>query len=356
MKHRIGYIGYAGMGGGYHYEVAKDRADVCDDLAPVAVYDVRQCQRDLAVERGLIAYDNLEDLLANDEIDTVVVATPNQFHCELTCKALRAGKHVICEKPAAMSPAELQTMIDTANETGKLLFIHQNRRFDRDFMLVKHAIETGRLGKVYNIESKFCGGLMSGWRSFKDHGGGIFYDWGVHLIDQMVYLFNEPVKSVYADLRCEKSGEVDDRSTVEITFASGAKARVTVCGSFLAPYNRFEVYGEKGVMWVDDIYAESGTLRASTKSEWKTSMTTAYNENGPYEREERHLEEDLSRVTLPDDMPTLPQDWAKYLYKNIFDTIDGNAEMIVTHEQAMTVLRIIDAAFKSSETGKIIEF
>lgn len=356
MKHRVGFIGFDGMGSGYHYDVAKDRKDVHEDLAPVAVYDVRQSQRDLAVERGLIAYDNLENFLANNEIDVVVVATPNQFHCELTCKALEAGKHVVCEKPAAMSPAEFQTMVDTSKRTGKLLFVHQNRRFDRDFMLVKHAIETGRLGKVFNIESKFCGGKMDGWRSFKDHGGGILYDWGVHLIDQMVYLIDEPVKSVYADIRGEKSGEVDDRSVVEITFESGIKARVTVCGSFLAPYNRFEVYGEKAVMWVDDIYAESGTLRFSSESEWKSDMTIAYNEAGAYDREERFLEEHLARVSLPDDMPTLTQDWASHLYKNIFDTIDGKDEMIVKHGQVMSVLRIIEAAFKSSETGKIIEF
>lgn len=355
MKHRVGFIGFDGMGSGYHFDVAHDRSDVCDDLAPVAVYDVRESQRELARSRGVIAYDNLEDLLANDEIDVVVVATPNQFHCELTCKALEAGKHVVCEKPAAMSPEEFEKMVETSKRTGKLLFVHQNRRFDRDFMLLKHAIETDRLGKVYNINSNFCGGLMTGWRSFKDHGGGIFYDWGVHLIDQMVYLFDEPAKSVYADLRCEKSGEVDDRSTVEITFESGRKARVTVCGSFLAPYNRFEAYGEKGVLWMDDIYAEHATFRGATESHWESSMTFAYNENGAYEREQRHLKEELTRITLPDDMPTLSQDWASHLYRNIFDTIDGNAEMIVKHEQVMTVLRIIDAAFKSSETGEIIK-
>ena len=356
MKHRMGFIGFGGMGGGYHYEVAKDRSDVCNDLAPVAVYDIRESRRAVARERGLIAYDKLEDILSNDEIDVIVVACTNNFHCEMTCRALEAGKHVVCEKPAAMSPEEFGIMLDTAKRTGKKLFVHQNRRFDRDFMIVKKAVDEGRLGKVSTIESTFCGGMMTGWRSFKDHAGGILYDWGVHLIDQIVYLTGEPVKSVYADLKSEKTPEVDDRSVIEIKFESGLKARVTVCGSFLTPQPRFSVYGEKGVLWVDKIYAESGTLRFAKNAEWKAGMTDAYNENGPYKREELHLNEDIVSVQYPDDGTAFRQDWASYLYKNIFDTIDGNAQMIVKHDEVMTVLRIIEAAFKSSDTGNIVEF
>ena len=355
MTHKIGFIGFGGIASGYHYDVAKDRKDVCPNIEPYAVYDVRQSRRDVAIERGLIAYDNLEDFLANDEIDIVVVATPNQFHCEYSCKALEAGKHVICEKPAAMSPAEFQIMSDTSKKCGKLLLIHQNRRTDRDFMVLKHAKDTGRFGKIYNIESKFCGGLMTGWRCFKDHGGGIFYDWGVHLIDQMVYLMNEPVKTVYADLKNEKSYEVDDNFFLELIFESGTSARITVSGTFLPPHNRFEVYGEKGILWTEKIFQENANFRHAKKSEWTTEVVDAYNENGVYPRESKYIAEEIETISLPGGYPTFAQDWAMYSYRNMIDAIDGRAEMNVTHEQVMTTLRIIDAAFESSKTGKAVQ-
>ncbi len=99
MKHRVGFIGFGDMGGGYHFQVARDRKDVCDDLAPVAVCDLRPERRAFAEENGLKTYENVDEFLKNDEFDIVVVATPNNLHCEMTCKALEAGKHVICEKP-----------------------------------------------------------------------------------------------------------------------------------------------------------------------------------------------------------------------------------------------------------------
>jgi uridylate kinase len=95
MKHRIGFIGYGNMGGGYHWEVAHDRTDVCDDLKPVAVFDFRESQRKLAEERGMKAYDNFDDFIKHEDMDIVVVACGNNFHCEMTCRALEAGKIVI---------------------------------------------------------------------------------------------------------------------------------------------------------------------------------------------------------------------------------------------------------------------
>ena len=353
MKHGVGFIGFGHMGSGYHYQVAEDRRDAAD-LTPVAVYDVRQSQRDLAVERGLKAYDDLDKFLSDDEFDVVVVATPNNFHREMTCRALEAGKHVICEKPAAMTSGEIEEMIATSERTGKKLFIHQNRRFDVDFLTVKHAYDTGRLGKIHTIESNFCGGTLMGWRAFEDHAGGILFDWGVHLIDQIVYLIDEPVKSVWADVYKEKNPEVDDRATVIFTFEGGTKAKVTVSGTFLAPYQRFAVYGEKGVLWMDDIYEKKGTFREAKSAQWKKEDAIAYGKDGAFVRQQEILEEDLDRVEYPDDGYEVDQDWAA-LYTNMIDTIDGKAEMLVRYDQVRTVFRIIEAAFESSKTGKVVE-
>ena len=124
MGHRVGYIGFGGMGGGYHYEVARDRKDVCPDLEPAAVFELRESRRAVAIERGLTAYDDLDKFLASDDFDIVVVATSNNFHKDMTIRSLRAGKHVICEKPAARIYSEALEMQRVAHETGKILNIY----------------------------------------------------------------------------------------------------------------------------------------------------------------------------------------------------------------------------------------
>ena len=103
MNYRIGYIGFGGMAGGYHYDTAM-REDV--PFTPTAVYDVNPDRRAYAESKGLKAFDNIGDFLASRIFDIVLVATPNQFHCPYVCAALEAGYHAMSEKPAAMTSAE----------------------------------------------------------------------------------------------------------------------------------------------------------------------------------------------------------------------------------------------------------
>ena len=350
MKHRMGFIGFGQMGSNYHYQIAKDRKDVCDDLSPVAVYDVRESQRILAEQRGLRAYDNIDSFLSDNEFDIVVVATPNNFHKEMTIKALNASKHVVCEKPAAMSPEELEEMIDTAQNCGKKLFIHQNRRYDVDLQLIKHAIDSGRMGKVKFIESSFTGGYMQEWRAFADHGGGILYDWGVHLIDQMVYLANERPIKVYANLNNDELKEVDDRSYIEITFKSGFKAKISVASSFHIPLPRFVVYGENTQLIVNNIYDKQGILTYNENGEYETKEYDAYGKFGAYKRTQKMPVINKKTINYPDDYFDSSWEWAKF-YKAIFDSIDYNSPLPVPYKQAMYVLKIIEAAQHSSNIG-----
>ena len=175
---KIGYIGFGYMAGGYHYDTAM-RDDV--PFAPAAVFDIDPEKRALAESRGLKAFDNLKDFLDSKLFDLVVVATSNQFHCPYTCAALEAGYNVLCEKPAGLSSGEIEKMIDTAKKSGKLLTFHQNRRVDRDLLIVKEALEKFDIGKVFTVENRVGGGegstgQMFGWRRFKNHGGGLMLD------------------------------------------------------------------------------------------------------------------------------------------------------------------------------------
>ena len=118
----------------------------------------------VAEESGLRGFSSLEDLLACEDINTVLVAVPNDCHMEICIAASNAGKHVICEKPAALNVDELDQMIAAAGRNGKLFTVHQNRRWDKDFRIVKDILDSGELGKVYSIQSRLhgSGGVMFG--------------------------------------------------------------------------------------------------------------------------------------------------------------------------------------------------
>ncbi|MGN1346459.1 MAG: Gfo/Idh/MocA family protein, partial [Eubacteriales bacterium] len=187
---KLGMIGFGGMAGGYHFETVK-REDI--PFETVAVYDIDPARRADAVKKGVDAYDRLEDFLKREGgYDLILVATPNNYHCEMACRAMEAGYNVMSEKPVAMSSVELQRMIDTSERCGRLFTVHQNRRWDSDFVMIKQALAEGCVGKPYMIESRIHSangsGDMYNWRGMKDHGGGMLLDWGVHMLDQLLWL------------------------------------------------------------------------------------------------------------------------------------------------------------------------
>ena len=124
-------------------------------------------------------YRRVEDMLDDPEIDLVTIAIPNDMHKETAIRAMRAGKNVGCEKPVTLNAGEMEEIIAVRNETGKLFSVHQNRRWDRDFRIVKEAKERGLLGQLTFVESKVQGsrGSMYGWRGYKRNGGGMLLDW-----------------------------------------------------------------------------------------------------------------------------------------------------------------------------------
>ncbi|MBR4941551.1 MAG: Gfo/Idh/MocA family oxidoreductase, partial [Clostridia bacterium] len=139
MAHKLGLIGYGGMAAWHHESINK----AVDGLEVVAAFDIRQERLDLAEKNGLIPCKTLEELLAVPGIDMITVAVPNNFHAEYCIAAMRAGKNVVCEKPVTMNAAELEKVLEVSRETGRLFTVHQNRRWDGDFRIVKKSIEEG---------------------------------------------------------------------------------------------------------------------------------------------------------------------------------------------------------------------
>lgn len=153
-KFGVAVIGYGGMGS-WHVKKLLSLAD--EGVEMRGVYDINPARNQAAEEIGVHAYASREELLSDPAIDLVTVAIPNDVHHEVCVDAMRHGKHVVCEKPVTLSSESLQEMIDESKRNHVIFTVHQNRRWDEDFLIMKKIYDEGTLGPVFNIESRVHG-------------------------------------------------------------------------------------------------------------------------------------------------------------------------------------------------------
>lgn len=179
-----------------------------------AVADPLEERRREAVETHGVraAYASPEELLADGDVELVVVSTPSHTHKELAIKALQAGKHVLVEKPFALSAAEADEMIAAARANGRLLTCFQNRRFDPDFLEVRRIIENGRLGRVFFIRiGTYRYERRRDWQTLVRMGGGMLNNWGAHRVDQALLLLGGGYDELFCDMqRTVSAGDAED--------------------------------------------------------------------------------------------------------------------------------------------------
>ena len=341
-KKRVAVIGYGGMGG-WHVRFLQ-ASDVCE-LA--GIWDIKAERRALATERNIPVYASFEAVLADPTVDLLTIAVPNECHMPLAVQAMEAGKNVISEKPVALSSEELQQMIDASSRTGKLFTVHQNRRWDCDYLMMKEAYASGELGEVFGVESRIQGsrGIPGDWRGKKEHGGGMILDWGVHLIDQMLgVVYDRKVEKVYC--RCDHitNYEVDDGFKLDLYFEGDLTARIEVGTSHFVSMPRFYMTGTNGSAIIQNWQENCRVVCCKNWDEKDViPVVTAAG---------------LTKTMAPRDEKTIseheivrPESDVHDFYRNVCLAIDGKAEQIVTHAQLMRVMKIMEAAFRSDELG-----
>ena len=343
-KLRLAIIGFGGMGSWHAENISKK----ITEIEVFGAYDIRPEALENASAKGLYAYSSLDELLSDKTVDIVTIAVPNNFHKDLSIKALRAGKNVICEKPVTLNSAELEEIIAVRDETGKVFSIHQNRRWDKDYCIVKKAKDEGLLGQVYMVKSIVQGsrGSMHGWRGYKENGGGMLLDWGIHLIDQAMNMFNEKVVSVNAHLNSMFSPGVDDNIHLFLRFENGCSYMMEMSTNCLINLPRWHVQGKEGTIQIDDWNANGRFLKLKENAEMKWSDDIVYTEAGPTRTMAPRPEYTMTEMPLPE----VNTDWADY-YKNIVNVIYGKESLIVTPEQALRVMKVVDLMFKSEKEG-----
>ncbi len=335
----VAVIGYGGQGDWHCKQILES-----DVVRLVGVYDVKEERRLLAKDRGIFVYDSSEAVFTDKNVDIVVVATPNDSHEELVVKALESGHHVVCEKPVALSVAEFDRMVEAQQRSGKIFSVHQNRRWDSEFLAMKNVVDSKQLGDAFRIESRVHGsrGVPGDWRKEKKYGGGMILDWGVHLIDQIMNIFPQKIIEINCYNTHITNQEVDDGFRLEILFEDGVSAYVEVGTYNFINLPRFYLQCEQGTCcsadWGADfevrklvVWNEKEVVPVKTSSGISKTMAPRNNQS---------VEESVMK---------LPQTDVHNFYRNFCDAIDGKVEQAVKNFEVRRVLQVMEAAFKSDE-------
>ena len=348
MSYNMAIIGMGGMAG-WHVENIKEHIP---EINITGGYDIREeANAKAKKDWGVKVYASAEEIYADTNIDIVLIATPNDVHKDYIIKCMEAGKHVICEKPVTMNAPELEEVLVVAKNTGKLFSVHQNRRWDKDYLTVRKILTDGLLKNPHNIESRVQGSRpLYGWRCHKINGGGLLLDWGVHLIDQMMDLIPEKVVSVIGHLHYVDEYEIDDAFTVMLRFESGTTGMVSISTKCYIPLPRWHVSCEDGTAVIEDWELKGKIVKQADPNEKDWTGTIVYTAAGPTRIMLPRPKETTIETELPDIVGT---HWTDY-YKNIVETLQGKAELRVTGEQALRVMKVLDAIFESDKTGAAI--
>ena len=345
MKKRIAVIGYGGQGA-WHC----DRIMQSSTCLLAGVFDIKEDRNLIAKKKGIYIYQSVSSILTDCTVSVVIIATPNNSHAELAIKALNAGKHVICEKPATISVSEFDQILETSRKTKCFFTAFQNRRWDVDFLSLKNASNSYILGEVIRIESRVHGsrGIPNDWRREKLQGGGMVLDWGVHLIDQILQIISSKVTRVYCTTTYITNTEVEDGFRLELTFADGKSALIEVGTYNFLSMPRFYMLCSCGTILLQDWRAPAKAVKLVR---WEESdATPIQNASGITKTMAPRDEKTIEEFYLP-----IPTNNVDEYYQNFFDAIDGKiANPIVRCEEIRRVLQIIEMAFESAATGKVI--
>lgn len=349
MLHKVASIGFGGMAT-HHFNQSK-----CLDMIELkGIYDIDPKRQEAARNYGLYIYSSAEEIYSDPEVDIVLVAVPNDLHKAYCIEALRHGKNVLCEKPVTMNSKDLEDIMAVAKETGMIFTVDQNRRVNKDFVLMKRSVEAGLLGDVYVIESRVEGsrGVPAGWRTTKAQGGGMMLDWGVHLIDQIMYMYPDAkVTNVFCKMY-EIHYDVDDNFRLTMTLSNGITAHIEVSTNNFIKHPRWYVLGTDGTLQIDDWDSEGRIVRCKSREDtWGAEI--AKNKVGPSKTMAPRSPESVEEI--PIHAPTDVEDNLNPTYYQLVDAIEGKAELTIKPEQALRVMRVMEAAFRSSETGEAIK-
>lgn len=242
---KVGIIGYGRSGHGIHAEVISSLPDFYEVKA---IFDPLPERRTDTRWPEAQACGTLAELLSLSEVELVVVASPNKFHTRQVCAALRAGRHVLCEKPFGFTTLEVDAMTGASQAAGRLLQPFQQRRYEPDFQKVREICQSGLLGRITFIRISWGGfSRRWDWQTSREFGGGQLYNNGPHPLDHALELFGAAEPTVWCDLRRSlASGDAEDEVQILLKAPGAPTIQIDLLATMAYPQDRWMVCGTSG--------------------------------------------------------------------------------------------------------------
>jgi len=329
---KVGVIGYGGAFnmGRHHLNEMKQAG-----MVPTAVAEIDKDRLKVATQDfpGIETYTSVAEMLKKSRVNLLAIITPHNTHADLAIQCLKAGRHVVCEKPFAITTAECDAMIAEARKHKLVLSTYHNRHWDGCIMEAVDIIGKGAIGEVVRIECHMASWGKPGdwWRTSKSISGGVLYDWGVHLLEYALQVARSEVSEVmgfahygfWADQTKWKKDTNEDEGFAVIRFKSGAMATLCISNIASKGYESWlDFSGTKGsyiMRWNDyDLITHDGD---------KTVRTTGRNRQGESSK----------------------------LYQNIADHLSKGTKLVITPEWARRPIHILDLANQSAKLGRAMK-
>ncbi|MFC6177715.1 Gfo/Idh/MocA family protein [Companilactobacillus huachuanensis] len=340
-------IGYGGMGTRH-----LQRLQSVKEINVKGVYDIKRVKREEAKRAGYRVYSTFENVLLDKDVDIILIATPNDSHKDIAIEALKNDKHVICEKPVTLSVSDFEEVLKVAKKYNKCFMVDQNRRWDENFNMIKKIYNNHAIGDVYEIRNYVQGsrGIPKDWRQLKEKGGGMVYDWCVHLLDRILWLNNDvKLESLYANLSYSLGHNVDDGFEVTLLFENGLKVLLGVGTSNFIKLPEWYMVGSTGTMEIEDfdLNGKYVTLEGElTKDTVPIEAGAGFTKTMAPRNDGSTQEHELPKVNVD----------VRDFYRNFVNWIDGKEEPIVKNSEVMRTMKVINEIFKSSDNNEVIKF
>jgi len=310
------------------------------DYRIVEVVDVMDERlKEAADEFGCRTFKDFGAFVKASEAELVVVCTKSMDHCPMTVAALRAGKHVVVEKPMAMNVREADRMIAAATKAGKVLTVHQSRRHAPDLLYIQQVIKSRLLGDVFLIRIAGYGfARRADWQMLRKFGGGQLNNWGSHVIDQALTLLKRPATEVFADLRhTVGAGDAEDHLKIILKADRGPTIDVELTGACAIPMPQWVLMGTRGTL-----VSQGGTSRIryfdpKALPKLKASETLTHRQYGSGEQLPWQEKEEPTKL-----------DKAVDFYGNLYGAIRRGRKLLITPESVRELVRVLDICRKRS--------
>ena len=303
-----------------------------------------EARADVEQRYGAKTFAGFEEAIADPAVDLVVLATPNDLHAPQAIAAMRAGKHVVTDKPMCLDVAEADGMLAASRQSGKLLSVFQNRRWDGDYLTVRKVIEEGKIGAPFLLELAWNQyGKPRGWRSQAEHGGGKLFDLGAHMIDQVLQLVPAAVERVY----CRTFGgfwgnDVEDHAHCTISFANGVDAHIDTSSLAAKPKPRWYVLGTEGAFYKEGVDPQEQAMIAG-------DIDGAKEAEANFPRLWSRADGSMAETVFA---PVAGR-WRSY-YENIAAALADRKQLAVKPESVRAVMAVLAAAQASAASGQAV--